>query len=87
MTESEINEILKGYAKDLNEKGGAIASGQGKMTIKAGTEIKVENGALVFEGHNDPFHAAYLILTLQALLVSLLSHSIWKPSSFSISAL
>ncbi len=61
MTESEINEILKGYAKDLNEKGGAIASGQGKMTIKAGTEIKVENGALVFEGHNDPFHATYYI--------------------------
>ncbi len=61
MTESEINEILSGYAKDLIEKGGAIACGQGKMTIKAGTEIKVENGALVFEAHNDPFHATYYV--------------------------
>ena len=61
MTESEINEILKGYAKDLKEKGGAIGCGGTSHTVKAGTEVKVENGALVYDYHNNPMNVTYYI--------------------------
>ncbi len=61
MTESEINEVLKGYAKDLKEKGGAIGCNGSKYSISAGTDVRVENGALVYDYHNSPFNATYYI--------------------------
>ena len=61
MNESEINEILNGYAADLKEKGGAIGCNGAKHTINAGTDVRVENGALVYDYHNNPFNATYYI--------------------------
>ena len=60
-TSSEIDQILQKYADNLRSKGGAIGCNGAKHTIKAGTDVRVENGAPVYDYHTDPFNATYYI--------------------------
>ena len=59
---SDVDKILQKYADDLNAKGGVIAFGEGgKHTVKAGDNIEVENGGLVFDYHNSPLNVTYYV--------------------------